>query len=188
MKKIKPYICAGILLFLTSLVLLIFGCSYYHYGVKRDAASLQYKQTNPYYMKGKYEFQSILFKSADGNLVVNLQHPIHPLPEPETFISQIGFNLSKSEANMLIVKEASLVHLDAKGVKVKPKKTFTIPDRLTNETRFYVNTYSRLSLTSKLTEVVIVRFIYRGKEHEISFREEVRLVKRWNKLIAGLSI
>ena len=182
MKRIKPYIFASILVFVVSLVLLTSGCSDYHYGVKRDAPSLQFKQTDPSYIKGDYEFQSILFKSADGNLVINLQHP---LPEPEKFISQIGFNLTKSGANDFFVKEVSLVHIDAKGVWVKPQERFIIPGRIRQEIRFYVSTYSRSSLTSELTEAVKVRFIYRGKEHEISFREEVRLVKRWNKLMAG---
>ncbi len=172
---------------LIALAVVITGCNYRHYGVRRDAESLTFTQTDSYYITGKYEFQSVLFTSPDGKLVVHLQHPIHPIPTPDTFISQIGFELADPEAQILVVHEATLEHFDATGAKVRPEKTQTIPDSVTQEIRFYVNTYSKSALTETLTEVATVRFLYRGESYEIQFREEVRLVKRWNKMMLLLN-
>jgi hypothetical protein len=176
-----------ILWFLLALAVVITGCDYRHYGVRRDAESLTFPQTDPYYITGKYEFQSVLFKSPDDTLIVHLQHPIHPIPTPDIFISQIGFELADPEPQILVVHEATLEHFDATGAKVRPDTTQTIPDRVTQEPRFYVNTYSKSALTKTLTEVVTVRFQYRGEPYEIQFREEVRLVKRWNKVMLLLN-
>ncbi len=186
-KKRIFYICVPLLVVSMISVLLLSGCSYFRdYGLNRTASSLQHRQTNDFYIKGDYEFKSILFKSADESLIISVQHPLHPLPSPERFISQIEFNLSEIEADSVIIKEVSLVHLDAKGVLVKPTKIRTIPDKSFNQTQFYGKFYTRKSLTKKLNESVHILFIYQGKEYEVNFSEEVRLVKRWNKIIAYL--
>lgn len=105
--------------FLLALAVVITGCDYRHYGVRRDAASLSFPQTNSHYIKGKYEFQSILFTSPDGKLVVHLQHPIHPMPTPNTFISQIGFELSEPEPKILVVHEATLEKTEERSILIR---------------------------------------------------------------------
>jgi hypothetical protein len=171
-----------------AIILIMSGCSHCHYGVRRDSRSVRYTQRDPYYIKGKYEFESILFISADSNLIVTVQHPAYSLPDPDTFISQVGFHLGEEKRGILAVRTASLVHIDSEGTKVEPSESLTIPNRETGETRFYVNVYPRSSLTKVLTEVVTLNFVYRGETHTIVFQEEVRLVKRWNRFSAALSI
>lgn len=129
-----------------------------------------------------------MFMSADSNLIVTVQHPAYSLPDPNTFISQVGFHLEKEEHGILAVRTVSLVHIDSEGTRAEPSESLTIPNKETGETRFYVNMYPRSSLTKVLTEVVTLNFVYRGETNTIVFQEEARLVKRWNRLSAAWGI
>jgi len=73
------------------------SCGFYHdYGLKIGSSKSVLHQDNEFYITDDYEFVSVLYRSEDGLLTITLQHPLHPVPEPEVFISQLAFQLDDS--------------------------------------------------------------------------------------------
>jgi hypothetical protein len=151
------------------------GCdSYYHYGLNSSKAVLS--QEDQFYITGDSEFKSVLFISNDKNLVIYIQHPLHPIPEPEKFISQIEFNLINPELGSFQVNAIEFSHQNSKGAVIEPEEDLKISDS------FYVLKYPKTKLPSEIKEVINIRFTYNGKKSRVSFNETVEKVKRWSKL------
>ena len=117
----KPYLFIGVaLLIITIATPFMSGCYYQFYGVRRDASSLLYPQTDEEYIRGKYEFKSILFKSTDGNLVVDVLHPQFYGVDSTVYHSRIHFGVVDEDVGVPTVETISFALFDGEGMRVKP--------------------------------------------------------------------
>ncbi|MGF1733571.1 hypothetical protein [Photobacterium kasasachensis] len=160
-----------------ALPLLLTACGgYYHYGLKVNTSENVLPQKDSFYITDGYEFKSVLFASGDGNLTILLQHPLHPLPEPNKVVSQVEFHLNDNAKGGLTIHSLSFSHQSVDSTVIEPVERRTIGDD------FYVLQYQGSLLPEQIYETVFVNFSYDGSEYQISFREIVKKVKRWNKL------
>ena len=161
----------------------ISGCGdYYHYGLESGQSTTTLKQTDSFFITNNFEFKSIIYRSADGNLTIKIQHPLHPIHEPELFISQVEFDLNDASKSSFSVESIDFRHETLEGFKVTPIHKETINMKELEEPAFSVLKYSRDSLTPELVEYVVVTFKYLGETNIVQFQERLQLVKRWSKI------
>ena len=164
------------------------SCGFYHdYGLKIGSSKSVLHQDNEFYITDDYEFVSVLYRSEDGLLTITLQHPLHPVPEPEVFISQLAFQLDDS-SKVLEVGSIQLTHSTPSGDAILPLEVI---DKLQNgniDFGYYANKYRDNQLGKVVIESVKVTFTYDGKLETIEFNEKVEFVKRWSKFGVAMSI
>ncbi len=170
-------------------VLLVFaaailsGCgSYYHYGLARDTSKVTIKQKDAFFITGDYEFKSILFTSNDGNLTISVQHPLHPIPEPNIFISQIEFSLNEQSSTSYQVQNVQFLHKTDNGNLISPFENGEFSQKELKQTSFHILKYNRYQLSPSLLEYIEITFTYNGDPYTLKFEETIKLVRRWSKL------